>query len=805
MLLFEPFYSTNFTMKFLILTVCSLLSISLSAQTIQVIDDKGQPIENVVVVGDDYYSHTLADGTVVHFPDKGIKQLAFLHPNYKRLTLNWDELVQLNFKITLEQRIRELNEVTIRPLKRVQLVEDAPQKVVALTPKDFQLQQPQTTADLLGSSNEVFIQKSQLGGGSPMIRGFSANRVLLVVDGVRMNNAIYRSGNLQNVIMLDAASLEQTEVILGPGSVIYGSDALGGVIHFYTDKPRLTTSGVKVPLRAMVRTSSANFEKTGHVNFNLSGEKWASLSSITFSDFDDLRMGSRQHPEYVRPHYVLTENEKDQMVVNSNLNRQVYSGYSQFNLIQKIRFRPSEQADLEYAFHFSNSSIIPRYDRLIQFSGENLKYAEWYYGPQKWIMHSLKSEFQLQNKLVNKLTVLGAYQDYTESRFDRKFGKTALRGRTEHLNIYSLNIDADKYFSKTQSLYFGAEGIYNKIHSTGIETDIRDQSETPIASRYPDGSNWWSMAVYALYHQMLNFETSLEAGVRYNVTGMSGTFDKTYYNFPFDDFNDSNGALSVNFGMVFNPTNNDQIKLNLASGFRAPNIDDAAKVFDSEPGSVIVPNPDLEPEYASSIDMGYRWNGEKLFLETTVFYTRLYNAMVRRDGQLNGRDSILYDGEQSKVKMITNADWANIGGVSAQINYKINPYLNVKAGINKQVGKDSDDLPVRHVAPLFGNGHLTFQKNKLLIDAYALFNGAIPYEKLALDEREKTDMYASDANGHPYSPAWWTLNLKALYRLSEKVALNLGLENILDIRYRPYSSGIVAPGLNVIFSVEIKI
>ena len=406
---------------------------------------------------------------------------------------------------------------------------------------------------------------------------------------------------------------------------------------------------------------------------------------------------------------------------------------------------------------------------------------------------------------MNHLTLLGAFQDYTESRFDRKFGKTKRSGRTENLDIFSLNIDADKYFSKSQSLYYGLEGIYNKIHSSGVETELTDHSETPIAARYPDGSNWWSLAAYALYHQMLNKETSLEAGFRYNVTGMNGTFDNTYYHFPFDNFSDANGALSVNFGMVFNPSDKAQIKLNAATGFRAPNIDDAAKVFDSEPGSVIVPNPDLEPEYASSFETGYRWNGEKLYFETTVFFTRLYNAMIRRDGQLNGQDSILYDGEMSKVKMMTNADWANIGGISAQVQYQINQHYKLKTGINKQVGTDSDGLPVRHVAPLFGNGHLIYQKKKLIFDAYVLFNGAVPFKKLALDEQSKTDMYATDANGNPYSPAWWTLNLKGQYLFSEKVILNMGIENLMDVRYRPYSSGIVAPGLNVIFSVSVKI
>ena len=102
-----------------------------------------------------------------------------------------------------------------------------------------QLEVPQTAAELLWSTGSVLVQQSQQGGGSPILRGFEANRVLLVVDGVRMNNAIYRSGHLQNAITVDPNILERTDVLLGPNSILFGSDAMGGVIHFHTRTPRV--------------------------------------------------------------------------------------------------------------------------------------------------------------------------------------------------------------------------------------------------------------------------------------------------------------------------------------------------------------------------------------------------------------------------------------------------------------------------------------------------------------------------------------------------------------------------------------
>ena len=114
-----------------------------------------------------------------------------------------------------------------------------PQYVKTMDAARIDEMNPQTTADLLAGDGMLTVQKSQQGGGSPSIRGFESSRVLLVVDGVRMNNLIYRGGHLQNVITIDPSIIGEAEVIYGPASVGYGSDALGGVISFRTKMPRL--------------------------------------------------------------------------------------------------------------------------------------------------------------------------------------------------------------------------------------------------------------------------------------------------------------------------------------------------------------------------------------------------------------------------------------------------------------------------------------------------------------------------------------------------------------------------------------
>ena len=226
-------------------------------------------------------------------------------------------------------------------------------------------------------------------------------------------------------------------------------------------------------------------------------------------------------------------------------------------------------------------------------------------------------------------------------------------------------------------------------------------------------------------------------------------------------------------------------------------------MFDSEPGTVVVPNKNLTSEYAYNIDLGIiKTINDKIQIEATGFYTLLKDAMVRRDFTFNGQDSIMYDGTLSGVQALVNADEATVYGVQFGLYADIIKYLSVKTNFNYTKGEDQDGVPLRHIAPIFGSTHLIFKAEKLKADLYANYNGEISNENLAPSEQSKTYMYATDSNGNPYSPAWFTLNFRASYQINKFLQVNAGVENILDMRYRTYSSGIVAPGRNFIFTLR---
>lgn len=709
-----------------------------------------------------------------------------------------------------------LNEVVVSANRWEQNLREVSSRIAKVTPQLIQFQNPQTSADLLGISNQVFIQKSQLGGGSPMIRGFATNRVLLVVDGVRMNNAIYRSGNVQNVISFDANAVEDTEVIFGPGSVIYGSDAIGGVMDFHTLQPKLA-KGDKMIFsgNAFGRYSSANTEKTGHLNFNIGLNKWAFTSSVTYADYDDLKMGSSGPEEYTRPDYqVRDENGNDIAVINSDPNVQVPSGYNQLNLMQKVRFKPSNSLDLFYGFHYSSTSDVPRYDRLILKNGSGVfTSAEWYYGPQEWMMHSFNLLYTKNSSLFDQVKLTAAYQDYSESRHNRNFtggNRNRMTERFENVKALSFNLDFDKQLNTKSSLFYGAEFVNNNVGSTAQRRDIVTGALSPVSTRYPDGSVWRSVAAYATLRYNLNEKVVVNAGARFNYVYTYAPYDTTFFDFPFTEATLKNSAINWNLGLVYSPAETWKLYGNISTGFRAPNVDDIGKVFDSEPGSVVVPNPNLEPEYAYNLEMGFAGKlSKQVTFDASVYYTLLTNAIVRGAYTFNGQDSIDYDGTLSKVLALQNTSEVNVFGVQAALTIDFTPAWQLFSIINYQKGKEKspDDgqyYSPTHVAPLFGTTQLRFKKPKYQIMLYANYNGEIAYDDLALSERADTHLYAKDENGNPYAPSWVTANLKGSYQVVSFVGIDAGIENIFDKRYRAYSSGITAPGRNFIFTLRFK-
>ena len=234
------------------------------------------------------------------------------------------------------------------------------------------------------------------------------------------------------------------------------------------------------------------------------------------------------------------------------------------------------------------------------------------------------------------------------------------------------------------------------------------------------------------------------------------------------------------------------------------------KVFDSEPGAVTVPNPDLRAEYAYNIDMGLAKVFRKVLkVDLSAYYTLLKDALVRRDYTLGGEDSIFYDGTLSKVQAIQNAAVTRVYGFQCGVNWELAKGFNFSSDFNWQLGEEELDngniSRSRHAAPWFGVSRFIYHVDGLSLQLFSQYSGGLSFDQLPEGEKSKSHIYASDSDGNPYSPAWYTLNFKAMYRFAERFTMSTGLENITDRRYRTYSSGIASPGRNFILSLKCQL
>ncbi len=781
-------------------------------QQVIVLDiDSGSPIVNVAIFNADKSKTSVTDfdGRFDISIFRPNERLSIKHISYETFKTTKAQLARKGNTVYLSLKPSELDEVVLSVSKWEQQRKDIPQKIATIDAKSIVFTNPQTSADLLQNSGKVFVQKSQLGGGSPLIRGFSTNRLLLSVDGVRMNNAIFRGGNVQNIISIDPFTVKNTEVIFGPGSVIYGSDAIGGVMNFFTKTPRFSyTDSLTISGNTSYRFASANTENTIHADVNLGHTTWASFTSFTYNSFDHLRMGEHGRDSYLRDNFVVRENGQDVLVTNEDPKLQVGSGYDQVNFLQKVRYRPNANWNYDLGLYYSETSDYGRYDRLIRpnNAGDGLRSAEWFYGPQKWFMGNLQVTKQGKGKFYDAVKLTTAYQFFEESRNTRNFQNTIRNTTTETVDALSLNLDFENKKIGDLQLYYGAEYVFNKVGSIGQNRNIETNEVTGAVSRHPDDSTWQTFAGYVNGSYQLKPNLTLLSGMRYSQVWVDAQFDNTFFPFPFDEADLITGALTGSLGMSWFPKADLQLTLNGSTGFRAPNIDDIGKVFDSEPGSVVVPNPELDPEYAYNIDFGIQKNfNDKLVLKGATFYTYLVDALVRRDFLFNGQSEIEFNGELSNVQAIQNAAKAYVYGFEFGVEAFMTENISFLGNLTITEGTEEDDNGVdsaaRHVAPTFADAHLIWKNQKFKADFFLNYNGEIPFDDLALSERSKEFIYASDENGNPFSPSWYTLNFRSQYHISNALRTNFSLENITDQRYRTYSSGIAAPGINLILGL----
>ena len=807
-------------------TLFLFLLTNLNCQTITVIDSEtGLGIPSVLLFNEKKTVSKLTnnDGKISINNFSKSDSLTLSHLSYREEKFSFNDLRNLKI-VKLSINSRGLDEVVLSVSRSKQNIKSLSKKVSIINTKTLELENPKTSAELLYHAGGVHIQKSQAGGGSPVIRGFEANRVLLVVDGVRMNNAIYRSGHLQNSITIDPKALERTEIIYGPSSVGYGSDALGGVVHFYTKTPRINNSKAFNYVKTL-SYNITNKTKINNYSIEFSKKKWASFTSYTKSYFGDIIMGKNRNHGYDNWGLVnyYSQNKGNNYFQNSTKNSnpliQRNSSYKQKDFIQKFNFITGENSNLVLNFQYSKSSNISRFDKLSETTDNgDLKYAQWYYGPQQRLLSSVKLNLA-GKKMFDNASLIFSFQKIKESRNSRKFESPHLKSQSEDLSIFSINTDFSKKLNELISLSYGFELTKNRLDSRGNDFELTISNNEIIGrntkkslSRYPsDGSKYSSVAAYFELRKKISPETILSIGTRYSLIDVLAKWDKNFlmdnnlYSFfrQFEDLNFTNSSVTASVGISHLTNKFNKISLNLSSGFRAPNIDDVGKIRENS-GILTVPNANLKPENAYTVDLGFNRYNKTLSYNFNLYYT-LLNQTIGRDLFYDYLDittqnptTVLHDNEEVITMGNFNLGNSNIYGFNFDINYSINQYFNLIGFLTYTRGDIvNTNYPMPSIPPIFGSLGLKFQKNNFNMKLTYKFSQSKPADEYSFGGEDSLDetpfIYKNGEIQYLGMPKWGIFQLSSLFRVF-KIKTQLLIDNIFDIHYKEFASGISSPG-----------
>ncbi len=652
--------------------------------------------------------------------------------------------------------ITQLSDVTVTATRKSTGLLSIPYSASLVMVREIATLQYRTTPDALTGTTGVFIQKTNHGGGSSFVRGLTGNQTLILLDGIRLNNATFRYGPNQYFNTIDAATVSKIEVARGTGSVQYGSDALGGVVQVFTKDP---TFGKNKSWHGSLRGKAAtqDMEYSGRATMEYSSEKLAVVAGYSNKKFGDL-------------------------VGGGTTRRQSPSGYKEQAADFKLKYQLATNAVVTVSHQWLRQTDVPLYHRV---QLENFAY--YVFDPQQRQMTYAKLELTSKNKLLDKISLIASLQKSLERRDYQKNGNANKFLEEDKVRTWGNVIDVFSAISKDWTANTGVEYYHDQVNSFKQQITIAGNQSINQRGLYPNNAGSGNFSVYSLHH-FTTGKFDVEAGVRYNSVAITIP-DTVTTALKLGDITVKPSSLVTNIALLYHIGPNQNVYSSFSTGYRTPNIDDLGSLglvdFRYE-----IPAYDLKPEKTYNTEIGYRFINKKIQSSVAFFYMHLTDLITRV--QVAGQQVGGYN-----VYTKQNSQKSYIRGTEISFNYRINNALSVKTNASYLYGQNiSDKEPMRRIPPFNGRVFIDYRKQKWGMGTSYLFAGK--QGRLAKGDKDDNRIALGG------TPGWNLFNLYGNYTINQ-LSFYIAVENIFNEDYRTHGSGINGMGRSASLTMEINL
>ncbi len=609
---------------------------------------------------------------------------------------------------------------------------------------------PRTTAEALQGVKGVFVQKTNHGGGSAFIRGLTGNQTLILVDGIRLNNATFRYGPNQYLNTIDPYLINSIEVAKGTGSVQYGSDALGGVIHVLTADPRFSENQKHWSGGVILRGMTGGMEKTARGTIGYSSKRAAFTGGLTYRNFGDLIGGD-------------------------STGKQTPSGYTEWAFNTKAKFALRNNMELTLSQQYLEQTNVPVYHKIVL---ENFEINE-FVKQQRGLQYA-KLDIRGRHPLFNKVELIASYQQSGEERGSLKRGSVLYRKERDEVNTTGLTANMQSVLSQGWKANTGVELYHDKVRSFRSDINRQNNLSKPSRGLYPDGAAYGNYSLYSLHHFKLN-NWIADAGLRFN------SFSISLRDSALGPIKLHPSALVWNASLMY-VFRQHHFYATYSTGYRAPNIDDLGSLgvvdFRFE-----VPSANLEPEKSGNAEVGYKFKTDKLRGDVAFYRMNLRDLITRVKGNEIRSGYPVY----SK----TNIEHAIIKGLEAEVVWKPVRSVELAANGTYTYGQNtSKQEPLRRIPPLHGRFTGTLRADGWFAIVELLAAGK--QHRLATGDKEDNRIPIGG------TPGWWVLNAYGGYELN-CLKLSAGLQNGFNQDYRTHGSGINGVGRSAWIAAAVSL